>query len=255
MTQSTGGSPPYGQQENPSTPELAKDEATGVARTAAERGGQVGETAGEQAKRVASQTARQARNLVEEGRGQLVDQARQGQRKAAGSLHTLADQLHDMAEKSDGSGLAPELVRQASERARDAASWLEEREPGGLLDEVRALARRRPGMFLAGAALAGMLAGRLTRGAVDAARDDTGTARDWSGRGGQSGTTAPPLPQQYGTDPTYASMPPAPPIPPPAPPAPSYSTSTPGYATPPPPPQPGGIWPDTPGQRPGPVTR
>jgi hypothetical protein len=180
MTQATGGySPPHRQQETPSTPELAKREAADVARTAAQSGGQVGETAGDQAMRVASATAEQARDLLAEGRTQLVDQAREGQRKAAGGLHTLADQLRDMSQKSDEEGLAPELARQASERARGVATWLDEREPGALLDEVRRFARRRPGMFLAGAAIAGVLAGRLTRGAVAAASDDSsGSSND-----------------------------------------------------------------------------
>jgi hypothetical protein len=57
---------------------------------------------------------------------------------------------------------------------QDLAGWLEQREPGELLDEVRALARRKPGTFLLGALAAGVVAGRLTRGAVDATRSDTG---------------------------------------------------------------------------------
>jgi hypothetical protein len=68
-----------------------------------------------------------------------------------------------MAQTSDGNGLAPELVRQATERTRTATSWLEQHEPGDLFTEERAFARRRPGVFLAGAAIAGILAGRLTR--------------------------------------------------------------------------------------------
>ena len=174
MTQSTGGyTPPHREQATPSTPEVARREAADVARTAAQGGGQVGETAGDQAKRVASVTAEQARDLMQEGRTQLVDQAREGQRKAASSLHTLADQLRDMSQKADGEGLAPEIARQAAERTRGVATWLDEREPGALVEEVRRFARRKPGAFLAGAAIAGMLAGRLTRGAVAAASDES----------------------------------------------------------------------------------
>ncbi|MEK8109106.1 phage holin family protein [Micromonospora sp. M12] len=49
-------------------------------------------------------------------------------------------------------------------RRQQAAGWLDEREPGEVLDEVRTYARRNPGTFLAGAAVAGLLVGRLTRG-------------------------------------------------------------------------------------------
>jgi hypothetical protein len=138
-------------------------------------GGDVMETAAQQAKQVTGETTRQARNLIEEGKGQVADQARQGQQKAAGSLHTLADQLEEMSRKSDGDGIAPDVVRQAAERTRGVASWLEQHEPGDLLTEVRSFARRRPGVFLAGAALAGVLAGRLTRGVFAAQNDETAT--------------------------------------------------------------------------------
>lgn len=177
MNNPMGGDPKSAnQQEPPSTPEIAKDEAAKVARSATHSGGQVAGTVGEQANRVASETAQQARNLFEEGKGQLADQAREGQRKAANGLHALADQLHGMSEKSDGKGIVPEVTRQASERARAAASWLAEREPGDLLAEVRRFARRRPGVFLAGAALAGALAGRLTRGTIAAQSESSSPA-------------------------------------------------------------------------------
>jgi len=62
-------------------------------------------------------------------------------------------------------------VQQASSKAGELAEWLEQRDPGTLLDEVRGLARRKPGTFLLGALAAGVVAGRLTRGAVDASKD------------------------------------------------------------------------------------
>jgi hypothetical protein len=61
------------------------------------------------------------------------------------------------------------VARQAADRADRVADWLGEREPGDLVEEVRSLARRRPGAFLLGAALAGVVVGRLTRGVVDTA--------------------------------------------------------------------------------------
>jgi len=120
---------------------------------------------------LAAETTRQARNLVEEGKGQVAEQARDGQRKAATGLHTLADQLQEMSRTPDGGGIAPELAQQAADRTRTVASWLEHHEPGDLLTEVRTFARRRPGVFLAGAALAGIVAGRLTRSMVASGSD------------------------------------------------------------------------------------
>ncbi len=73
------------------------------------------------------------------------------------------------------SGMASDLARQTSDKAQDLAGWLESREPGDLIEELRSLARRKPGTFLLGAAVAGVLAGRVTRSAVDVKRDDNGS--------------------------------------------------------------------------------
>jgi hypothetical protein len=55
------------------------------------------------------------------------------------------------------------------------AGKLQNREPAELLEEIRSFARRKPGMFLLGAAAAGVLAGRLTSG-VKAAHSDSGSS-------------------------------------------------------------------------------
>ncbi|ALG10553.1 hypothetical protein AOZ06_29925 [Kibdelosporangium phytohabitans] len=152
---------------------MAKQQAAQVGDQAAREGKHVLDAAGDQTRRVADEAGRQARNLMHDARRQLTEQAQDGQRKAAESLHTLADQLDDMYTKSDQSGMAPEMINQAAGHTRAVASWLDDRRPGDLLDEVRAFARRKPGVFLAGAALAGVLVGRLTRGAIDAQSDDS----------------------------------------------------------------------------------
>jgi hypothetical protein len=149
-------------------------EAKGVASTAADSGGQLAHTAAEEMKQVVDGATREGRDLVQEGREQLMTQARDGQQKAARSLHTLADQLRQMSDQTAEPGVASDVTRQVSERTRSVAQWLEHREPGELLEDVRRFARRRPGVFLAGAAIAGVLVGRVTRGAVAHQKDETG---------------------------------------------------------------------------------
>ena len=73
-----------------------------------------------------------------------------------------------MASSSQESGPLTDLAHQASRKGGEIAHWLENREPADVLEEVRAFARRRPVMFLGLCALAGVVAGRLTRGAVAA---------------------------------------------------------------------------------------
>ena len=158
------------------TTQVARDEATDVGRTAADAGRQVAGTAAEQAANVAQEVKTQARDLVGEARGQVQGQARAGQQKAADGIRALSQELREMADGGQQSGTVSEVARQAADRADNLAEWLGRREPGDLVDEVRSFARRRPGAFLLGAAVAGVVVGRLTRGAVDSARTDSGPA-------------------------------------------------------------------------------
>lgn len=164
----------YGSQ---STTEVAKDEARGVGESVKEAGGHVAQTAADQAKEVAAQTRQQARDLMSEGRQQVREQARTGQHRAAEGLNALADELREMADRGDRSGVATEVARQAADRVQDCGAWLRMREPGDLLVEFRSWARQRPGTFLLGAALAGVVAGRLTSGAIAAQRDSDRTGQ------------------------------------------------------------------------------
>ncbi|MEV0718637.1 hypothetical protein [Asanoa sp. NPDC050611] len=168
MTDIATSRSPSGGQE--STTQKAKEEARDVGQTAVAAGGDVAQTAKEQGREVARETARQARDLYGEARGHLRQQAGDQQRRAAGGIRSLGSELHGMAQT--GSGPASDLARQAAGRVSDVADWLEAREPGQLVDEVKRFARKHPGTFLAGAAVLGVLAGRMTRGLVADAQDD-----------------------------------------------------------------------------------
>ena len=148
----------------PSTTDVARDQAADVAQHARQAGGQVTQTATDQTRQVAAETGRQVRDLLGEAQGQVRHQASDQQQKAAGQLRSVADELGQMPDKGGQSGTAADLVRQAADRLHGAAAWLEKREPADLLSEVRNFARRRPGTFLIGAAVAGLAAGRITRG-------------------------------------------------------------------------------------------
>ena len=162
-----------------STTDTAKDQATQVGQTAKESGQKVAGTAAEQGKHVLHEGKQQVRNLTREAAQQAHEQTKAQKDKASSGLRTLADELDGMVNGQGGeSGLATDLAQQASSKANELASWLDRRQPGELLDEVRRLARRKPGTFLLGALAAGVVAGRLTRGAVDANSDDTAGQTD-----------------------------------------------------------------------------
>jgi hypothetical protein len=127
-----------------------------------------------------------------------MDQSGQQQQRIAGSLRTLADDLTSMSGSSERPGVANDVVREVADRAAGAATWLEQRDPGSLLHEVRQFARQRPGAFLAIAAGIGVLGGRFSRAMVDENRDDS--ASDGTSRTAGSGAgTQPPAPTDHST--------------------------------------------------------
>jgi hypothetical protein len=172
-TEDVGGSP--------STKDVAKDEAGNVKDTAVGAGKQVAGTAKDEAANVAGEAKQQAKSLVGTATSELKNQASSQQSRLAGTLRGYTDQLQGVTQ---GQGLEEgplsDLVQRAASRGSDFVSWLENREPADVLDEVRRYARRRPVVFLALCGLAGVVAGRITRGAVAA-----NTSLD-SGSGGAS---------------------------------------------------------------------
>jgi hypothetical protein len=159
-----------------STKDVAKNEASNVGQTAKEAGTQVAGTAADQAKEVAEVTKRQAQDLLQQGRSQVREQASSQQQKAAQGLSSVAQELRGLANGSSSGapGPARDLLEQASDKVEEFSTWLQSREPADLLDEVRSFARRKPGMFLLGAAAAGIVAGRMTSGVKAVHGDDTG---------------------------------------------------------------------------------
>lgn len=186
--------------------------AQAAASTAADEGKHVAGVAQGEAAKVASEATAQARSLAGEARTQVTDQAvdqtRVQRDKLVGTLGTLGDDLDQMADRSDG-GLAADVAREVAAHAKSLTSYLDGREPGDLLGDVRDFARRRPGLFLLGALTAGVVAGRLARGVKDA--DDAPTSAP-------VGTTQPPIQppvqppvQPPATAPTFGTAPAAPP--------------------------------------------
>lgn len=147
----------------PSKTEMAKREAGDVAHQATDSAHHVAETAKAEAANVAGEVKANAKDLLFQAKTDLTDQAGAQQQKVAKGLHSISGELRTMADASEQPGVATDLIRQAADRSASVASWLEGRDPGTLLNEVKTFARQRPGTFLLLAAGAGILAGRLTR--------------------------------------------------------------------------------------------
>jgi hypothetical protein len=167
------------------------EQAKDVARTAAQEASGVVSGVGEGTRQVAGEVAGQASVVVGEARAQL--QSLVGQTKdelgaqlssrgeqAAGGLRSLSGQLQALADGRPGdAGPLAGYVGEARGRVEAFARRLDEGGPQGVLDDVTAFARRRPGVFLAGAALAGLVVGRAVRAGAAANKEGlvhTGTS-------------------------------------------------------------------------------
>mgnify|MGYP000253432556 CR=1 FL=1 len=176
--------------------DAARDEAAELTRTAADSAQTVAETAKTEASNVAAEVKTNARDLLHQAKSDLTDQAGAQQQKVAEGLRSVSTELHSMASASDQPGVATDLVRQAAERSSAVASWLDGRDPGSLLTEVKSFARQRPGTFLLLAAGAGVLAGRLSRSLSAGAPETTGTGTGTATRVPDTGAAVPPPPVQ-----------------------------------------------------------
>ncbi|MBB2986794.1 hypothetical protein [Terracoccus luteus] len=199
----TGTTPVSSGSGGSSTTDTVKEQGGRVAGEAAEGTKHVAGVAKDEAANVASAAGQQAKDLLSQARSQLTDQASTQQNAAASWLRDIADELGRMTSGDKGtqgtpasgesqtSGTATRLASQAGDRVGGIADWLERHEPADLLEQAQQFARRRPGAFLAVAAVGGLLAGRLTRGLTGHDESSaTGSTGSTDGADSATGTTS-----------------------------------------------------------------
>ncbi|MFN2523193.1 MAG: hypothetical protein ABR614_07780 [Mycobacteriales bacterium] len=149
----------------------AKDEAAHVAGTTAEQASHVAGAAGtaaadvagtakQEAANVIGESLDQAKDLAESVRAQVADQLGNQSERLTETLRSLSTQLSD----GDTSGVLGQVLREAGQRVQSFADYAERTGPQGLVTELRQYAKRNPGTFLLGAALTGLVAGRVVKG-------------------------------------------------------------------------------------------
>lgn len=200
------------------------DRAREAAGTASDEGRHVAGVAREEAGHLASEAKDQARGLLDDAMTQVNEQSHVQRDRLVDTLRSLSQELRSMADSSGQSGMATSLTRQVADRADDLGNRIEGREVQDILEDVRGFARRRPGLFLAGAAAAGVVAGRLARGAKEAQQPST-TRAPATLADSPAATGLPPTP------PTAATRPTSSPTTSVTPTAPQSGTNTPGYRT------------------------
>ncbi len=190
----SAASPQHGESlaQEQGTADVVKDQASGLSHSSVQAGKHVAEVAREQASGVAAEAGRQGRELLQQAQGHLEEQAAQGQQRVARRLLSVSDELRSMADASGQGGVAAGLAHQAASRVRDAGQWLDDRQPGQVVNEMQSFARRRPAVFLVLAAGVGLVARRLTRGLKDANSDNPAAAAAPAATQGLSGQWAQP---------------------------------------------------------------
>ena len=161
----------------------AVGQSKAVARTADQDVRELAGTVRQQADQVKGELAGQARAMLDETRGQLQSQADVQATRVARALLQVGSQAVALSEgRPEQAGPLVDYAEQAAGWLDDTASYIEERGLEGLASDVVDFARRRPAVFLAGAAVLGFGVGRLIRsGAVSSDGNGAGVAEyEWA---------------------------------------------------------------------------
>lgn len=134
-----------------------------AATTSREEAANVTGTVQSEAKDVAQKAKTQAESALHQMIDDVREQAEGQAPKIAEAMHHASSELRSMADAGEPRSIATTLIREGADAAERFAGKLEDGGIDGALAEVRSFARRSPGVFLLGAAAAGVVAGRLMR--------------------------------------------------------------------------------------------
>ncbi|WCO68211.1 hypothetical protein PO878_05660 [Iamia majanohamensis] len=174
------------------TGEQAAQQGKEVASTAVDQARGVAGTASEQLSTVSGEAVDQARTVLDGATTELRDQLQQRLGDLAGTARGTSEELRALCEgRPEDAGRTRDLAERASRQLGHMADRADELGVEGVVEEVGSFARRRPVVFLAGAAAAGVLVGRLARAGQQ--------ARSEGGDGPSSGDARPPVPSAAGS--------------------------------------------------------
>ena len=149
----------------------AKEQGQQVLRSTADQAGEVVVAAKAQVAEVADQASEQARNLLEETRTRLEEQTATGAQRLGEQLQRLGEEALALSDGRPEEAptvqgyvkRAANTLLESADKAYGVSDDIQTRGIGGVLSDVQTFARRRPGVFLLGAAGLGLVAGRAVR--------------------------------------------------------------------------------------------
>jgi hypothetical protein len=175
----------------------AKDGAANVVGTTAEQASQVAGAAGSAAADVAGTAKAEAANVIGESLDQAKDLAQTVRTQVADQLSTQGDRLTEtlrglstQLNEGDTSGVVGQVLSEAGQRISALADYAERTGPQGIVTELRQYAKRNAGTFLLGAALTGLVAGRVVKGVQANKKQETPALPETPAYGGAIGGTA-----------------------------------------------------------------
>ncbi|MDA0565694.1 hypothetical protein LG943_15415 [Streptomonospora sp. S1-112] len=193
------------------TGQVAKEQASRTAGEARSAASDVASTARDQVRTVAAESRSQARAVAEDMRGRIADEAEEQTQRLCQGLRQWSRDLGSMADNADTGSPARGAVHRLAERGDAAADYLERNGAQGVLDDMTSFARRRPALFLAGAAAAGFAVGRIVKSARGTGDGDAGGAqgRERQSQADPAGAAGEPQPiaeQGGGVPPQYREV-------------------------------------------------
>lgn len=114
----------------------------------------------EQAKQTVANVAADAKAGVTTQLEQRIDQAKE---VGVEKIETVSDALRGAGEKLEGTGPLPELANKAAEGIENLARFVENKSIADVFNGVQSFAKREPALFLGGAVVVGILAGRFLK--------------------------------------------------------------------------------------------
>jgi hypothetical protein len=148
--------------------DLAREQASEVGDAAQQHASAVAGTAKEQAGKVTSEVRAHAQDLLGQTTDQVGAQADEQTHRLADNLRTLSGHFEAMASSGEPGSTAHTVVDEASRRTGELSSYLDAHQFGEIVNDLKRFARRRPGAFILGSAVAGLVVGRLGRAVKDA---------------------------------------------------------------------------------------
>lgn len=166
-----------GRTESGSTMTASRERTMEAAGEARSEVSHVAQEARDQASHVMHEAQAGVSDVVDEARRVIHDEADKQTHTLAESVQRVAGDLRSMADASEEHSVASDYVGRIGRSLDDVARRLEDGGIDGALDEMRSVARRHPGMFIAGSALSGFALARIMRHADAPQQHDGDSAR------------------------------------------------------------------------------